>query len=144
MSTEILTSFEKDNKQYALLEIKQDEYAVVKNNYFETYAKVPFSIRCPEIDEFKIKAWLINDCVNFAVYYHDDNYKLKFNESAFVDYSNLELFKEDIQAGITITIYLTNLFICVKNGIIDYKIQLMAKCRNAEHLIGSLKDTIKL
>lgn len=144
MKAEIVTSFERDNRHFVLLEVEQEQPSIVKDGRFETMVTTPISIRCPEIDDFKIKAWIKNEEVNFEISYHEDHYRLKFREGSCVDFNNLELFQEDIQAGVFITVYLTNLFACAKNGFLDYKIQLLARCKNADHRIGNIKDTIKL
>ena len=144
MKAEIVTSYERDKKHYLLLEVEQEQYSTIKNGYFEADATIHYSIKCPVVDDFKIKAWVKNDFVNFEIYYHEEHYKLKFQEGSCSDFENLELFKEDMQPGVTITVYLTNLFVCAKNGALDFRMSLWAKCRNADHKIGIIKDSIKL
>lgn len=76
--------------------------------------------------------------------YRDEQYKLKFQKDSCADFENLDLFNLDIHPGVAIIIYLKDLFICGKNGMVDFKIQLWARCRNADCHIGNIKDTIKL
>lgn len=144
MKAEIITSFERDKKHYLLLEVEQEKRATVENGYFETTVTTPVSIRCPEIEDFKFKAWAKNDYVTLEVSCHDDQYKLKFKENSCADFEELELFNLDLHKGVPIVVYLKDLFICTKNGLLDFRITLWAKCRNADHKIGTITDSIKL
>lgn len=55
MKAEIITSFDRDNKHYILLEVEQEQHVIVKNGFFDITVTGPISVRCPEIDDFKLK-----------------------------------------------------------------------------------------
>ncbi|WP_313069719.1 hypothetical protein [Lacrimispora sp.] len=145
VKNEIVTSFDRHGKHYILIEV--DPYAEVKimeDRWFDI-DKISSSLtRIPTIDDFKfdINVNAKKEIVYFNIIFKHLRDCLKFELNSRTSYRDVTIFiaeKDDLDYSI----YLKDMFISARNGIIDYSLQLYVKCGDIDLKIGDTVDTLK-
>jgi hypothetical protein len=145
VKNEIVTSFDRDGKHYILLEVAP--YSEVKNmddRWFDI-DKISSSLtRIPTIEDFKfdINVNVKKEEVYFNIIFKHLRDCLKFDLNSRTSYRDLTIFFAD-KDELDYSIYLKDMFITARNGVIDYSLQLYAKCGDIDLKIGDTVDTIK-
>lgn len=145
VKNEIVTSFDRDGKHYILLEVAPySEVKVMEDRWFDI-DKISSSLtRIPTLDDFKfdINVDVKKELVYFNIIFKHLRECLKFELNSRTSYRDVTIFiagKDELDYSI----YLKDMFITARNGVIDYSLQLYAKCGDMDLKIGDTVDTLK-
>jgi hypothetical protein len=142
VKNEIVTSFDRHGKHYIIIEV--DPYAEVKimeDRWFDIDKVISSATRIPEMEEFKFDIHVKEEIVHFNISFRSRRDSIEFGLNSCKSYRDLQLFYDE--KDLEYTIYLKDAFICAKNGVIDYTLQLNVKCGDIDLKIGDTVDSIK-
>lgn len=141
VKNEIVISFDRNDKHYILLEVAPHIEVKYDDIYFDIEKNNFSSTRIPQMEDFRFDAHIKNQTVYFNIIYKSYRDHIELDLNSCKSFRDLPLFLPE--KDMEYTIYLKDIFICAKNGTLDYSLQLNVKCGDIDLKIGDTVNSIK-